>query len=56
MQPLCALHDNGTLGTTTTWHLVEGDRSPSPALTDHPDHDMSAGSADLSDDFSAYNY
>jgi len=31
-------------------------RSPSPALTDHSDHDMSAESAGESDDFSAYNY
>ena len=31
-------------------------RSPSPALTDHSDHDMSAESAGLSDNFSAYNY
>jgi len=42
MHRLHAYHEDGLLGPKTSWHLSEDedDLSPSPALTDHSDHDQ----------------
>jgi len=48
------LHD-GMLGSKATWRHSEDDLTPSPALTDHSDHNESDESAGSSPDYSAHN-